>query len=128
MSLLVVAFREDKWIDWRSDHRYWTHLCRSYEVDFQLIDAQIGAWEKEVAVPEGHQVVVFDEVGKTLLSDFTHPENAVYVFGRTNLNDLPTKIKHDHSVRVNAPQSKSTFGISICGAVLYDRFVKWPSQ
>ncbi len=117
---MIIAFRESKWIDYNTDFRQWSNLCRSYDSDFQLLEH---SW-KEAKIPNNHSIVILDERGDYSLRNFEHPENCVYVFGRTGMNDLIETIPHDFSVRVNAPNSKSMFGVSVCCAVLYDRLVK----
>ena len=119
-NVKIIAFTENKWIDHITDYRQWSNLCRSYDADFQLIDS----WY-EAIIPNGFSIVVLDEVGACSLSDFIHPENCVYILGRTGMNNLPTAFKCDFSVRVNAPYSKSMFGVSVGCAVLYDRLIKW---
>ena len=118
---MIIAFRESKWIDFKTDFRQWSNLCRSYEMDFQLLEH---SWD-EAVIPENHSIVILDEAGESSLDSFIHPEKCVYVFGKTGMNDLIQTIPHDFSVRVNAPDSKSMFGVSVCCAVLYDRLIKW---
>ena len=113
----VIAFRERTWIDFRTDFRQWDQTCRAYGVSLQLIERD---WN-EAEIPTGHSVVILDQAGAVDLVEFVHPENAVYIFGRTGMNDLLTAIEHDCSVRIETPQPKSMFGISVCGAVLHDR-------
>ena len=115
----IIAFFERHWIDRKTDFRQWSNLCRSYGTPFQLLED----WD-EAIIPEDHKIVVLDEVGDQSLDTFVHPEKCVYVFGRTGINDLPIIIPCDFSVRVNAPHSKSMFGVSVCCAVLYDRNIK----
>lgn len=115
--MLIVAFREHGWMDYKTDYRQWDNLCRCYGVESVIVED----WDEAYRIGP---VVVVDEVGVIPLPDFEHPLGGVYVFGRSNLNDLPERIEHDYSVRIDTPYSKSMFGISVAGAVLYDRATK----
>lgn len=114
--MLIVAFKERGW-DHRSERRYWDNLCRCYGVGLTVVDD----WDESYRIGP---VVIVDEVGVTPLPQFDHPPGGVYVFGRSNLTNLPDRIPHDHSVRIETPHHKSMFGISVAGAVLYDRSLK----
>lgn len=119
----VIAFREPTWFgpDGRiTDFRLWDQMCRAYGVKLQLLESE---WS-EAEIPEEHIIVILDQVGEHSLCDFIHPKDCVYVFGKTHMNDLPSKIPCDFSVRIDTPFPKSMFGVSVCGAVLYDRELK----
>ena len=62
--------------------------------------------------------------GATLLNEFVHPENAVYIFGRPAENLLDYIRPEDHQVHINTPNDVDMLACSCVAAVLYDRSVK----
>lgn len=104
---------------YKTDYRQWDHLCRAFGAELQMISD----WS-EAIIPNGHSVVVLDEPGEHSLSSFEHPENVVYVFGRTGLNNLASFIDCDACVRIEYEPDLPLFGISACSMVLYDRSLK----
>jgi hypothetical protein len=70
-------------------------------------------------------IVWVDEKSATPLSEFTHPEKALYIAGRTSESILPLKKEGDLSVYVESIQNGGGFwahqAVSI---ILYDRFIK----
>ena len=71
------------------------------------------------------QVVYVSEIGETMLSDFVHPENVLYVVGRTGYEPIHTKKEGDLSVRVETKLKKSIlWGHQAMSIVLYDRLMK----
>lgn len=93
----------------------WRLLGRAYDVPCTLISQN-----EQPAFAPGEVVVVLDEKGLTPLDDYQHPENAVYVFGRTHQNDL-LELPHDDSVRIVYPGETTMFGITACAILLADR-------
>lgn len=121
MAAIIAACREEGWLDRITDNAQWDNLCRSFGVDLQLV-----VEFSEIVVPDGYAVVVMDESGEDSLEDFTHPENVIYIFGRSTLNRIQDGITHDHSVQINTVEQKGIFGVSIAGALLYARSLQWP--
>ena len=74
-------------------------------------------------------IVWIDEKGDTLLSDFVHPKNALYIMGRTTYSPMAgLKKEADKSVRIATRKDNSNGGMlwshqAIC-LVLYDRLNK----
>jgi len=65
--------------------------------------------------------VFVTERSDTELSDFNHPENALYVFGRANQDtEIPEGCK---TVKI-APGKGCLWAHQACAVVLYDRFQK----
>jgi len=114
----VVAFAESTWMDPKTDRRMWNQLGRAYGVTTSLWDQ----WDP----PDDAQsaVVLVDQRGATPLTEFEHPVEATYVFGRTGMNRMLQEIQHDHSVRIDTPHPISLFGISAAAIVLADREAK----
>ena len=70
--------------------------------------------------------VYFDEAGDVSLSDFVHPENALYILGRTSLS--PYKVyaqPGDTVVRIDTIANSGGFwSHQVAAMALYDRFLK----
>lgn len=115
----IVAFKERTWMPEITDFRQWDHLCRSYGAELQMVTDF-----HEIIIPNNHKIVILDEPSETNLEDFEHPEDVVYVFGRTGLNDLAEKFKSDYQVKINYEPNIPLFGIASGAIVLYDRYLK----
>lgn len=120
MSGLIV-FREGGWIDEKYDFQMWNHLARVYQVEFSHDDLIID-WD--AALVKGRTLVVLEETGEVELDDFTHPEDAVYVIGRSGLNNLIKMTNPEHSVVIRTPHKICLFGISAGSILLADRLRK----
>lgn len=68
-----------------------------------------------------------DERAQTTLSDFAHPENALYIFGRSNYSPfLALKREQDLSLKVETVREKGglLWGHQAMSIILYDRMMK----
>jgi hypothetical protein len=74
--------------------------------------------------------VFVDERTENTLTDFVHPEKALYIFGRVNTGSyFHLMRKKDLTVKINTPENKATlWPHQVAGIILYDRFIKWQSQ
>jgi hypothetical protein len=117
----IAALREKGWLDETTDRAQWFNMTRSFQADLQLVRDF-----PDIVIPENYSVVILDESAVTPLQDFVHPENAIYIFGRSTLNNIQDKIKHDYSVKIVTPEFKGMFGVSAAGALLYARSLQWP--
>lgn len=79
---------------------------------------------------DGFDIVFVDERGETKLSQFTHPENVLYVFGKASQSALTFRDAEDVSVCIETPaQAALLWPHQAAVIVLYDRLVKsWPSH
>jgi hypothetical protein len=71
-------------------------------------------------------VIFLHENGDVALDDFVHPENALYLFGKSgvNLNSL-LREGLDISLKIETPRDSGLMqGIHTASIVLYDRFKK----
>ena len=112
----VVAWKEPTWFDANADRALYRFTCRAYNVELRMLDR-----DEEANISIEDTVVVLDEQGKIPLSEFDHPEECVYVFGRTHMNDLIDKVPHDYSVVIDYPGDTTMFGATACAIVLADR-------
>lgn len=108
----IVAHREAKWMDSRADHTQWHQLTRAYGAELQLID------DDDLYDTIG-TVVVVDQEGVIEIEDFTHTDDATYIFGRTNMSLMA--FTHDTSVRIDTPNSISLFSVEAAAIVLQHR-------
>jgi hypothetical protein len=72
-------------------------------------------------IPEGYKIVVFEQGGDELLSNFAHPQDGVYVFGRSRLNLLLEPISYDHAVKIETLEDVSLFGCEAAAIALFHR-------
>jgi len=72
------------------------------------------------------QVIFCDERGEQNLKDFIHPENALYIFGKTNFSPfLLEKRKQDISLYFETAMNIGTvWSHQAAGIILYDRLRK----
>lgn len=65
--------------------------------------------------------VYVDERGEVELSDFRHPENALYIFGKANYAPWHRKQTGDASVRIDTACDGMLWPDQCLALVLYDR-------
>lgn len=111
----LIAFYEDQWMPPGTDRAQWQHLAGAFGAQFQMIRD----WS-EAVIPEGHAVIAVDEFGEHESGAWTHPEDAVYVFGRSGQNLMST-VPSDHQVKVTTPNAIAMFGISAGSIILRER-------
>lgn len=116
--------------------RYWELLTREFKVEKLHMSPISGIKNKWVEETKGIQesldkypdlqVVHVCEEGDTPLSEFKHPEKAVYIFGKGNYSPFNNMKKDsDLSVRIEVPAKKGLLLAPVCaGIILHDRFVK----
>jgi hypothetical protein len=119
--VILAALREKGWFDVRTEKMMWSNLSRSYNAEYQLVSTF-----EEIQYPNNAKIIILDESADILLEEFQHPENAVYVFGRSTLNQIQDNVPHDYAVRLRTPNPKDIFGISVACAVLFSRELQWP--
>jgi hypothetical protein len=111
----VVAYKEPSWMDGKTDFRLWANITRAYGVELELLEPKA-----PLEFIEGTVVVVMDERGTQTIEKFDHPDECVYVFGRTHMNEL-MDTPHDHSVRIEYEGQCCLFGIQAASIMLEDR-------
>jgi len=112
---------EDGWLSPNADFRMWDLVCRAYGAELQMVND----WQ-EAVVPLGYSLVFFSELGTKTLAELTHPDRAVYGFGRSQL-DLAATRSADEVVRIEVPNPVTMFGVSAVAIVLEDRRRRWQS-
>lgn len=72
-------------------------------------------------------IIFCDERANTLLKDFEHPENALYVFGKANYSPFLNLAREgDLSLKIETvrPQGGLLWGHQAASIILYDRLMK----
>lgn len=111
----VLAYKEPSWMDENTDFRHWANITRAFGVELILLNPS-----DEMIFEDDDIVVIVDEQGAVDIDDFNHPENCVYVFGRTHMNKL-IENPHDFSVRIDYEGHNCLFGSQACAIILKDR-------
>lgn len=70
---------------------------------------------------KGLDFVFFDEHGDTSLSDFVHPENALYIFGKTSCSNYSDFAKKHACVKIESARPGFLWGHQALTLALYDR-------
>lgn len=147
MTVKVAGIWEQNWNVPLSESYLWTFPLREYQVmDWHMTPVtgiQHNEQHTEMTLSEHHTVddminsldesfvrVFVDETGDTLLHEFVHPENAVYIFGNAGTSPISHRREGDLAVRVATIANGSVMWPHQClVAVLHDRLVKsWQSS
>lgn len=118
-----------------TEHSHWSYPLRDFEVDEFIMCPVSGISEdvKEyaelslaIADNPGLKVVFVDERGTETLTNFVHPENAIYIFGKASQSPLATYYKEgDLSIRIETPANLGLLWPHQAAViVLYDRMLK----
>lgn len=72
-------------------------------------------------------VVFLYEKADTVLKDFKHPENVLYIFGKVGPTMMPLYRPEQHeAVRIETPAITGLLWGHQCASILlYDRMIKW---
>ncbi len=117
----------------------WRFLCRAFDVRMLHIAPVSGIackpFLREHATLDDilnqhrdHAIVFFDERAEILLTDFDHPETALYVFGKANYSPLLSHARDDdHAVRIETVDHRGLLWSHQAAAIaLHDRRRQWP--
>ena len=144
MAVKVAGAWETGWLSPREEFELWKHPLREYGVDEICMSPVSGikAGINQTLLVEKQQIETFitdaraagmalvfvDEAAETLLADFVHPENVLYVLGKTSLS--PYVAFYDANLgdlAVKIPTVQNTGGLwahQAATMVLHDRFLK----
>lgn len=126
MITLVGRWEKD-WLEYRVELFIWKQLCAAFKVDRLIMVGKTGnpritidqydTMEDALASCSG-TFVFLEPKGDINLSDFTHPTDAIYVFG----NAMNHNLQYDGSkVRINTPTTTDMFAFNAAAIVLADR-------
>lgn len=123
MGIHCFSFYEEDWLVRKADRQQWNHLTRAYGGSYELHDKAGFVWDDVTHNPNNLPVYVFDETGDTLQGGFTHPTDAIYVFGITGM-DI-TQIVPESSragvVKIETPNPVCLWGCEAAGIALAHR-------
>lgn len=111
----VLAYKEPSWMDENTDRTHWRNITRAYGLELTLLNPS-----DKMVFEDDDIVVIVDELGAVDIEDFDHPEDCVYVFGRTHMNNL-IETPHNFSVRIAYEGKNCLFGSQACAIILEDR-------
>jgi hypothetical protein len=136
--IIVAGLWELGWNTPIKEIELWEYPLRDYGVDGFIMSPVSGIRNDFVTeVPDlaaklddlratGHQIVFVDERGEEELTDFEHPENAVYVFGIASLSTMAAYKKDgDRTLVIKTKNKLATLWPHQCAVlVLHDRMNK----
>lgn len=130
MTVKVAGCWELGWLAPITEYDLWNFPLRDFGVDEWYMTPFSGIGRKVTEIRDIREAVglnpdltpvYVDERGSAPLSDFTHPENALYILGKAGFSP----IRDGLSVRVEtASNSGLLWPHQAIGIVLYDRIVK----
>lgn len=143
MSVKVAGLWELSWNTPLVESWLWSFVLREFGVKEWAMHPVTGimhtdAWSGDLILTEYNNIgemieefsgdfvrVFIDEKGATPLSEFEHPENAVYFFGKAGQTPLYRKRPEDSSVKLMTAINTGTLWPHQClVTVLHDRLVK----
>ena len=129
----VIAARETGYFDFElgyvTEENYWEQVCMAFNVDrLVLYDTK-----EAITAVSGSKVFLetakrAEEIGRKpmYLKDFVHPDDAIYVFGRTGNNNV--RLVRDGDILLSVEQENDKgdmFALTMASIVLRDRFLKY---
>jgi len=134
----VAGLWEQGWNTPFLEYDLWEYPLRDFGVS-QLYMCPISGIDKQVSERKSIQevldenpdltIVWIDETGKTPLKEFVHPENVLYIAGKTTSRPMVQFSKPNHqSIRIETKKDGSNEGMlwahQAVSIVLYDRLMK----
>jgi hypothetical protein len=136
MTVKIVGHWEKSWKSPMEEYNSWIHPLREFGIDrfYMSPISGIDGWVDERASitevfnenPDLVRVYV-DESATVELSAFVHPENAIYVLGRTSYAPFKTEYRPgiDLAVKISSVRNAGGFwGDQALILILYDRLMK----
>lgn len=135
MTVRVVGFWEQGWDAPMQEFDKWKYPLREFEVDEFIMCPISGISQKVTEYDNLYDVleknsdltpVFVDEKAEIWLEDFEHPENVLYILGKTSFSPyLINKSQDVISVKIRTKRNKGGFwGHQAISLVLYDRMIK----
>ena len=125
--ITLVGMWEAGWLEPKIELFMWRQLCHAFEVDrLVMTPVLLGKRTSVDEYPTMEEAidsckgtfVIMEPRGDVMLKNFSHPENAVYVFGNANMhNQRIDGVK----VRIDTPKRTVMFAINAAAIVLADR-------
>ena len=136
MTVKLVGHWERAWQAPINEFDLWIHPIHEFNIDeFHMVPVSgimkgrvIEHHDLQEVLDENAELthVYFDEEGDVSLSDFVHPEHALYIFGRTGLSPYKVYARpQDKVVRIESNANSGGFwSHQVAAMMLYDRFLK----
>jgi len=136
-SVSIAGMWELGWNTPISEIELWHLMLRDFGVDkFYMTPVsgiksskviEMTTLEDIIEANKDKTIVYVDERSETELSDFKHPENALYVFGKANYSPFMADMKEgDMSVKIKTIENKGLlWPHQAASIVLYDRIKTW---
>jgi hypothetical protein len=126
MTIHCISFYEETWMVRSADRQQWNHVTGAYNCTFKLYDVDGFVWDDAVHNPSGLPVYLFDESGQQSLTDAVLPDDAIYVFGITGMNDVGLIPQESITgvIRIDTPAAKSLWGCEAAAIALSHRYMQ----
>jgi hypothetical protein len=144
MSVKVAGAWETGWVSPKEEYELWQHPLREYgvgEICMSPVSGIMAGTSQTLLVEKqqtetfivdaraaGMIIVFIDEAAETELPDFVHPENVLYVLGKTSMSPYVLFYKPElGDLAVKIPTAQNTGGLwahQAATMVLHDRFLK----
>lgn len=138
MTVKVVTFWELGWNTPIKEADLWEMVYRDFGADELIMIPISGIAHRSITEKKDIEtvlqenkdltVVFCDEQGDSTLASFEHPENVLYIFGRTNYSPfLNMQRDQDMSLKIETvrPNGGLLWGHQAAAIILYDRMQKW---
>ena len=137
MTIKVLGNWERAWVAPFNEWDLWIHPIKEFGIN-ELSMVPVTGLEKgnlseysdisEALAQNSDLVHVYiDEAATTNLVDFSHPENALYIVGKTSYSPYATNYREGTDLAVKIPTVNNSGGFwshQAISLVLYDRYLK----
>jgi len=137
MTVKIVGHWERSWRSPIEEYEMWIHPIKEFGIDNFYMCPVTGIDKSRCLERDNidtvftdnpdHVRVFVDENATTLLQDFVHPENAIYVVGKTSYSPYTTHYREgiDQAVKIPSVNNSGGFwGEQALTMILYDRYTK----
>jgi len=137
-AAVTVLGMWERWLEpERFERRVWKQTIQAFGVDrWGMCDVHGGPFSSPVQYPDIEAMLADHPGRKTFLippgrtertvdlADYTHPSQAIYVFGRGGENLVRHLTDEDDAVAIHTPYQADLYAAVVLAAVLHDRSVK----
>jgi|TARA_R110000851_G_scaffold160270_1_gene303504 DNA-binding cell septation regulator SpoVG len=120
----VYALREHGWFENQKLESFiWKQTKNAFGVDNVILENSFESIDEEETTKVF--LVMPNRIDKSVeLKDFVHPKNASYIFGNAVDNLVRFIGDDDKAVHITTHQASALFGVTVVGAVMFDRMSK----
>jgi len=131
----VIGSWELGWNAPIKEYDLWKHMLDDFSIDKWIMSPITGISKNVIEVPDISEyldqqnwadVIFIDENGTIELEEFQHPENVIYVFGRTGFSAWEAFGRKGKAVKIQTPAGAigGLWAHQAAAIVLYDRWMK----